>query len=68
MIFSWNEKYLLELEVGSFKQTFKIPQNAVKGPEEVANWVDEEFIEEALDRFRAMMASMKKSMSKTQKV
>ncbi|NNE55044.1 MAG: hypothetical protein HKN32_03415 [Flavobacteriales bacterium] len=66
MIFTWNGKYLLEMEAGSFKQTFKIPEEAVNGVDDLKTIVDQEFIDEALERFRGMMASLRSKMTKLQ--
>ena len=62
MVHTWNGKYLLELEAGSFKQTFKIPEEAVAGPEGLKSIVNAEFIEECLVRFEGMMNSLKTHM------
>lgn len=64
MVHTWNSKYILELEAGPFKQTFKIPEEAVAGPEAVKNIVTEEFVEECLVRFESMMNSLKEQMQK----
>jgi hypothetical protein len=62
MVHHWNGKYLLELEAGPFKQTFKIPEAAVEGPDAVKSIVNEEFISECLVRFESMMKSLKTHM------
>lgn len=53
-IFSWNEKYIIEIEAGQYKQTYKISQDSVDGLEDVKRLCSTELLEGTLERFRAM--------------
>ena len=62
-LFSWNLKYLIKLEKGLIEQTFKVPQLEVTGDEDVKNMLKGEFLEEAIQRFDEMEASLMKALS-----
>ena len=53
-IHAWNEKYFLEVEAGTYKISFKIPQDRVRGVDEIQQWVDEEFTEACIRQFESI--------------
>ncbi len=53
-IFSWNEKYIIEIEAGQYKQTYKISQDSVAGLDDVKALCSENLINQTMERFRAM--------------
>jgi uncharacterized protein YbcV (DUF1398 family) len=53
-IFAWNEKYIIEMEAGQYKQTYKISVDSVDSIEEVKSLCNEELIQQTLNRFAAM--------------
>ena len=60
-IFLYNEKYIIELEAGQYKQTFKISADSVEGIEGVKKLISPELLENCLIRFSGMHADFKKS-------
>ena len=60
-IFSWNEKYLIKLEDGSFEQTFKVSVFDFL-EEELEALLNDTFMEEAQARFSDMAMSLKKAI------
>lgn len=65
-IFSWNEKYHLKFELGSFEQTYKIGHMDVQGLEEVKSMVDENFCTQVIERFVAMRSDYGAVWQRTQ--
>ena len=61
-VFSWNEKYILEIENGPFKQSFKIPVENVKSEEKVKEIIDEGFLEQLDDQFQKMHENFRSSL------
>jgi hypothetical protein len=66
-IFLYNEKYIIELEAGQYKQTYKISADSVDGLEGVKELLTNELIENTLDRFSGMHADFKKSFEQKRK-
>jgi hypothetical protein len=64
-IFLYNEKYIIELEAGQYKQTFKISADSVDGLEGVKKLITHELLDNCLNRFAAMHADFKKSFEQT---
>lgn len=64
-IFLYNEKYIIEIEAGQYKQTFKISADSVDGLEGVKRLLTPELLENSLDRFSGMHADFKKSFDQT---
>ncbi len=56
-IYSLNEKYLVEIEAGPMKQTFKFDQS-VGGVENIKAMIDDEFLDKAHDHFNAMFLNL----------
>lgn len=59
-VFSWNGKYIIKLENGPFEQTFKVSEFDVL-EEEIDDILSADFINEAMTRFDAMAASLRKA-------
>jgi len=53
-IMQWNEKYIIEMEAGQYKQTYKIAQDSISGLEEVKALCTPELIESTMVRFSSM--------------
>jgi hypothetical protein len=64
-IFLYNEKYIIELEAGQYKQTFKISAESVEGLEGVKKLITQELLNGCLERFSGMHADFKKSFDQT---
>ena len=60
-VFSWNQKYLIKLELGPLEQTFKVSEFDVL-EQELDEILSERFIEQALKRFDQMHQSLRESM------
>lgn len=60
-IYSWNGKFLIKLEDGSFEQTFKVSELDVL-EQELDEILNETFINEAIDRFGDMAKSLRKAI------
>jgi len=61
-VFVWNEKYLLEIENGPFKQTFKIPLENISSEEKVKEIIDEKFLEGLDEQFQQMHENFRGSL------
>lgn len=57
-LFAWNNRYLIKIEQGLFEQTFKVNQFDVADENEIVQMVDEEFLNQCLDRFENMALSL----------
>ena len=64
-IFLYNEKYIIELEAGQYKQAFKISADSVDGPEGVKALLTPELLDNCLNRFASMHGDFKKSFDQT---
>lgn len=53
-ILSWNEKWIIEIEAGQYKQSYKIAQDSVAGLDAVKKLVTPRLLSATLDRFRSM--------------
>jgi len=53
-LFSWNNRYLIKLELGLLEQTYKVNQFDITSEADLYKIVDERFINEALSRFEEM--------------
>lgn len=53
-VFSWNEKYLLKYELGSYEQTYKVGVMDVGGLDEVKRMANDDFNSLVFQRFLAM--------------
>ncbi|MDZ4821990.1 MAG: hypothetical protein SH856_00855 [Flavobacteriales bacterium] len=66
-IFSWNDKFFIELEIGQFKQTYKIAQEHISGLEAVKAIITVDFINKCMSRFVEMRKDFSCSMDQLQK-
>ena len=66
-VFTWNEKYLIELEAGPLKQVFKIPVDKVNGEEQLKSLIDKTFIDECSKNFDTMFEAFKGSIGRNLK-
>ena len=53
-LFSWNNRYLIKVELGLLEQTYKVNQFYIGSEADLFKLVDESFISDALDRFKEM--------------
>jgi hypothetical protein len=54
-LFSWNGKYLIKLENGTFEQTYKVSELDISGQSEIDSWIQSsDFLEKANAVFRLM--------------
>jgi hypothetical protein len=53
-IFQWNEKWIIEVEGGAYKQTFRIAQESVPGLDDVKRMVTPQLLDGCMDRFNTM--------------
>ena len=53
-LLSWNNRYLIKVELGSFEQTFKINMTDLTSDAELLELVDDHFVQECLERFPKM--------------
>jgi hypothetical protein len=60
----YNGKYILDLEAGPFKQSYKIPETEVKGSADIEKLVDEAFLQRTTERFRSMRDDMAEAFQK----
>lgn len=61
-VFVWNEKYLIEIENGPFKQSFKIPLENVSSEEKIKAILDEKFLEKLDEQFQQMHTNFRESL------
>ncbi len=59
-IFAWNNKYLIKFERGLIEQTYKVPQEEVRGDEDVKKLVADQLLDKALLRMEDMEADLMK--------
>ena len=64
-IFSWNNRYLIKLELGLLEQTFKINQFDITGEAAILSIVDDAFVQKAIARFDDMGRSLKEALEKS---
>ena len=53
-VFSYNDKYLLKFEIGTFEQTFKVKHQDIEGLSALEKLIDEEFLKTVMNSFLAM--------------
>jgi len=63
-VFNYNAKYIIEVEVGPFKQTYKIPETEVTGMADIERLVDSEFLASITKRFLEMKEDFGKTFRK----
>jgi hypothetical protein len=57
-LFAWNNRYIIKIEQGFFEQTFKVNEFDVTDENEIVQMVDEEFVNQAVERFEKMAISL----------
>jgi hypothetical protein len=62
-ILSWNEKWIIEIEAGQYKQSYKIAQESIPDLERVKKLITPELLSGALERFHSMHSDFAKSYS-----
>lgn len=60
-VFSWNQKYLIKLELGDFEQTYKVSEFDIL-EEELDEILSDEFVSQAMKRFDEMRQSLYQAM------
>jgi len=60
-VFLYNEKYIVELEGGQYKQSFKISAESVAGLEGVKALITSELLDNCMVRFSGMHTDFKKA-------
>ena len=64
-IFSWNGKYLLKFEAGTYEQTYKISEMDLTGDEDIVKLLaDEEFMGQVTERFKTMGKDFAEAINK----
>lgn len=63
-VFAWNMKYLIKLERGVIEQTFKVPELEVTGDGDIEELLAGDFLNEAIERFGEMEASLGRALEK----
>lgn len=53
-VFQMNSKYLIKMELGSFEQTYKIPEDEINSIEDIERVCTGEFMNNVIGRFEAM--------------
>jgi hypothetical protein len=62
-LFQYNDKYLIEIEGGSYRQTFKISTEAIDGVDQLKRLCSDSFIEQCIQRFRSMHVDFQNTFS-----
>jgi len=66
-VFSWNQKYLIKLEMAMYEQTYKVSEWDVTGDEDIRTLVeDETFKAQYMERFRQMHVELHEAMERTE--
>lgn len=67
-LLAWNGKYLLKLEQGPLEQTYKVPELDMLGEvppdQEIRQILDDEFLQAAVARFRAMHDDLRAALGR----
>lgn len=63
-VFAWNAKYIIKLEAGPYEQIYKVKETDVTGLEQVKELINDEFIEQCINRFVQMRNDFSKQFSK----
>ena len=53
-VYQWNDKYIVELEIDRYKQSFKLNQSDVSGIDQIEAMLTPKFLNEAMGRFVQM--------------
>jgi len=63
-VLSWNEKWIIEIEAGPYKQTYKIAQESCPSLDEVKSLVTPALLSGTLNRFLTMHADFSEAFAK----
>ncbi len=50
-IFSWNNKFIIKIEIGQFEQVYKINESDVMGVDDIKSMLDDAFLSKVMNRF-----------------
>lgn len=53
-VFSWNNKYIIKIEIGQFEQVYKINDMDVSGLDDIHKMLNQDFLEKVMHRFMDM--------------
>ena len=59
-IYSWNEKYLLEIELDRYKQTYRWGHDEVENVDVVSSFLTPDFMEQVMGVFLQMRAGFER--------
>lgn len=65
-IFSWNEKYIVKIEIGQFEQVFKIREDDVMGIDDIKLMLNNDFLSKVMNRFVEMRSDFAESFKNIQ--
>ena len=65
-VFSWNNKYIIKIEIGQFEQTFKINESDIMGVDDIKSMLDNAFLSKVMNRFVEMRSDFAKSFKNIQ--
>lgn len=60
-IFSWNNKYIIKIEIGQFEQSFKINESDVSGIDDIKLMLNDAFLSKVMNRFVEMRSDFAES-------
>lgn len=60
-VFSWNNKYIVKIEIGQFEQSYKINESDVMGVDDIKMMLNDEFLSKVMARFVEMRSDFSKS-------
>ena len=65
-IFSWNNKYIVKIEIGQFEQVYKISESDVMGIDDIKLMLNDAFLSKVMNRFVEMRSDFADSFKKIQ--
>ena len=60
-IFSWNNKFIIKIEIGQFEQVYKINESDVMGVDDIKSMLDDAFLSKVMNRFVDMRSDFANS-------
>jgi fructose-bisphosphate aldolase class 1 len=63
-VFAWNSRYIIKLEKGLLEQTFKIDEFELNGIDDIKKLLDDEFMQQALERFVVMRSNLQAALER----
>lgn len=61
-VFAWNSRYIIKLEKGLLEQTYKVDEFELNGIDDIKKLLNDEFMQQALERFAAMRSSLQAAL------